>query len=217
MSNTRSISLRVQEVLTRSTENQESNFPVLLDFGDATLRLFVVPIANTDRTLAQKEVDAVYQRIVQTRKTYPFVLDDYLVLIRSGDAVALLDEELARDSRVCRTLVWHSSAEAIDVFLKRTPFAALPDDLRSQVAPEEGTDEMFAGLSGFTADLSVELRKWVELAAREDFLDLEAKDLLNAISTDMSPMSLVFKDGANEFSSRGQSPSKDEGAQERFL
>jgi hypothetical protein len=208
MYNAESLAGATAAALTQWLANANTNFPVHLRFENATLRLFVASIENTERSSAHGEVDAIYQQILKTRRTYPFALDDYLILIRSGESVLLLDEELERDSRVCRTLVWHQDEMAIETFLMRTPFAELPKESKST-----------SGLSGITMDLPEDLMLWVELAARKNFTELSAKELVDSIpdqSSTESPIQQFSVDDEVDDDQR-QDNGKAQPDQERFL
>ena len=134
----------------------DGGFPAEIEFCGARLRIFVHAFDEVKREAALKAVDAIYEKILLNRRASGLVhaLDDYLVLLRRSGAEHLLDEELERDWRVCRTLVWNLKLESIDEFLRRTPFAELPSALDQQQT-----------LQTIFADVAINLKPWLRLGA----------------------------------------------------
>ncbi len=139
-----------------TTTKFDSGFPAEIDFYGARLRIFAHDFDEVEREPALKTVDAIYEKILHNRRAKGLVhaLDDYLVLLRRSGEEHLLDEELERDWRVCRTLVWSLELESTEQFLRRTPFAELPGALDQQQT-----------LQTIFADVAIDLKPWLRLGA----------------------------------------------------
>ena len=172
---------RIRQTLEKWRSGQSPEFQSTAYTGDAKIRLFFALLNSIERIAAQREVDLIYQQILNTRRTEPFTLDDYLILMRVDGAEAeLLDEELERDPRVCRTLVWGSANETVADFLARTPFADLSGLGAENSAP---STESIAALDALLVAYPPDLQTWLKLATRADFENLSVQDWITEIGS----------------------------------
>jgi hypothetical protein len=160
----------VESTASLSATEIPDSFPAEVEFSSANLRIFMHGFVASQREMMLKAVDEIYQKILSNRRAAGLVhaLDDYLLLLRAGPEQVLIDEELERDGRVCRTLVWNVRTESVAQFLQRTPFAALP-----AVQDQQQT------LQSIFKSVSIDLAPWLRLGA-SDMEDSSLDDWLAA-------------------------------------